>query len=266
VITVEQITSGPRTIAKVARKRKVDEIEEPMPGFEARNELDTRADTICAGVNFLCIRPTGMMCSVKGFHQSFAPIHEIPVATVATAWDDPETGQTFILIVHQALYFGKQLDHSLINPNQIRVTGTPVCDDPFDRHRKLGIDTEETYIPFHTDGNTIYFVSRVPTQEELDDCPYITLTGDNEWDPSTTDLTDPMPKEVMEVSTTDTRSHEDACETDEVLTLISPIYTCKTLRNRVLKSMRIVNQVASQMRHTRISPESIARMWNIGLD
>jgi hypothetical protein len=113
--------SGPRTISKVARKRKVDELEEPTPGFEARNELDTRADTICAGTNFLCIRPTGMMCSVKGFHQLFAPIDEIPVATVATTWDDPETGQTFILIMHQALYFGKQLDHSLINPNQIRV-------------------------------------------------------------------------------------------------------------------------------------------------
>jgi hypothetical protein len=72
-----------------------------------------------------------MICSVKGFHQSFAPIHEIPVATVATAWDDLESGQTFILIIHQALYFGKQLDHSLVNPNQIRVTGIPVCDDPF---------------------------------------------------------------------------------------------------------------------------------------
>jgi hypothetical protein len=107
VINVNQITSGPRVIAKVARKRKAEELEEPIPGYEARNELDTRADTICAGANFLCIRPTGMMCSVKGFHQSFEPIHEIPVATVATAWDDWESGQTFILIIHQALYFGK---------------------------------------------------------------------------------------------------------------------------------------------------------------
>jgi hypothetical protein len=148
LITVNQITSGPRTIMKVARKRKADELDEPMPGFEARNELDTRADTICAGTNFLCIRPTGMVCSVKGFHQSFAPIHEIPVATVATAWDDPESGQTFILIIHQALYFGKQLDHSLVNRNQIRISGIPVCDDPFDRHRKLGIDTETVHIPF----------------------------------------------------------------------------------------------------------------------
>jgi hypothetical protein len=198
------------------------------------------------------------MCSVKGFHQSFAPIDEIPVATVATAWDDPETGQTFILIVHQALYFGKQLDHSLINPNQIRVSGIPVCDDPFDRHRRMGIDTETAHIPFHTDGNTIYFVSRVPTQEELDDCPYITLTDDNEWDPSTTDLTDPIPKEVMEMNMSDVYYRENEYETDQVLTSISSIYSCETMKNRVLKSVRVGNQVASQTRHTRVSPESIA--------
>jgi hypothetical protein len=248
----------------VARKRKFDESEEPTPGFEARNKLDTRADTICAGANFLCIRPTGMMCSVKGFHQSFEPIHEIPVATVATAWDDPQSGQTFILIIHQALYFGRQLDHSLINPNQIRVTGIPVCDDPFDRYRKLGIETDMVQIPFRTDGNTIYFVSRVPTQEELDDCPYITLTDDMEWDPSATDLTDPLPKEIMEVNTIET--YDETNESETILTSISLIYSHKTLGNRVLKSVRVSEQVASQTRHTRVSPESIARMWNVGLE
>jgi hypothetical protein len=56
-----------------------------------------------------------MSCSVQGFHQSFEPIPEIPVATVVTAWDEePVTGQTYILVIHQVLYFGVQLDHSFI--------------------------------------------------------------------------------------------------------------------------------------------------------
>jgi hypothetical protein len=161
MICVKQITSGPRRVAKIQKKQRTEEREnEPIPGFIARNELDTRADTICAGINFCCLRPTGMTCSVQGFHQSFAPIPEIPVATVATAWDDLTTGQTYILVIHQALYFGIQLDHSLINPNQIRVTGIPVCDDPYDQYRHLGIDLGEMYIPFQTEGNTIYFNSR----------------------------------------------------------------------------------------------------------
>jgi hypothetical protein len=121
-----------------------------------------------------------------------------------------------------------------------------------------------THIPFRTDGNTIYFVSRVPTQEELDNCPYITLTDDMEWDPSTTDLTDPMPKEVMEVCTFDT--YAEGSETEKILSSISPIYSHEALSRRILKSVRVNEQVASQTRHTRVSPESIARMWNIGLD
>jgi hypothetical protein len=56
----------------------------------------------------------------------------------------------------------------LINPNQIRITGIPVCDDPFDRYRSLGIDLGDFHIPFQTEGNTIYFDSRVPTTEELE--------------------------------------------------------------------------------------------------
>jgi hypothetical protein len=60
-----------------------------------------------------------MVCQVQGFHKSFDAIPNIPVATVATVWDDQNTGLSYILIIHQALYFGAQLDHSLINVNQI---------------------------------------------------------------------------------------------------------------------------------------------------
>jgi hypothetical protein len=58
LITVKQITSGPRRVAQVAKRQKLDE-NEADPGHVARNELDTRADTICAGANFMCIHPTG---------------------------------------------------------------------------------------------------------------------------------------------------------------------------------------------------------------
>jgi hypothetical protein len=87
----------------------------------------------------------------------------------------------------------------------------------------------------------------VPTQDELDDCPYVMLTDDNEWDPGTTDLTDPMPKQIMEMNTFDTDYQEaSGCETDKVLSLISSVYSREKLRNRVLKSVRIMDQVASQ--------------------
>jgi hypothetical protein len=265
MIHIQQITSGPRTIAKIQKKPKLYPIaNEPVPGFMAKNELDTRADTICAGTNFCCLRPTGMTCSVQGFHQSFEPIPEIPVATVATAWDDQNTGQTYILIIHQALYFGTQLDHSLINPNQIRVTGIPVCDDPYDRHRHLGIDLYEIHIPFLTEGNTIYFSSRVPTKDELDNCRYITLTDDEDWDPTSTDLTDHIPKEIKAVVKQDRWSME--AKSDQILGGISSIYSHTMMANRIAQTVRVVSQVASKTRHSKVTPEHLARSWNIGLD
>lgn len=97
-MSVNQITSGPRTVAQTRTIREANLKSDTMPGQVSRNELDTRADTICAGNNFLCIQTTGLVCSVQGFHDSFAPIHQIPVATVATAWDSPDTGETFINI------------------------------------------------------------------------------------------------------------------------------------------------------------------------
>jgi hypothetical protein len=237
---VKQITSGPRTVARVTKKRKTSSGDEPTPGHIAQNELDTRADTICAGANFLCIHPTGMTCSVQGFHQSFAPIPEIPVATVATAWDDPTTGQTFILVIHQALYFGTKLDHSLINPNQIRITGIPVCDDPFDRHRSLSIDLCDFTVPFSTDGNTIYFDSQVPTVEEMENCQYISLTDDDEWDPSTVDLSVSTTKEIKRVVAQPSKEIES--ESDHVMSMISSLYSIESMTRQIQKSVRITWQ------------------------
>lgn len=193
-VLIKQITSG-RRIAQV-RKQPPGIFCGTIPGTSARNQSDTRAATICAGANFKCIRPTGLVYQVHGFHKSFDAIPNVPVATVAMTRVNPENGLSCILIIHQALYFGAQMDHSLINVNQIRVTGIPLCDDPFDRYREIGIDTENVQIPFLMDGNTLYFDSRVPTDDELENCPYITLTDDLDWDPTQVNLTDPKPKEI----------------------------------------------------------------------
>ena len=131
---ISVISSGPRFVNQVTKHNK-HTFSQPLAGTVARNEFDTRADTICAGSNFTCLSTTGLTCNVYGFHQSFNLIPEVPVTTVATAWDDLQTGLTYILIINQALFFGTQMDHSLINPNQIRVAGYSVCDDPFDRYR-----------------------------------------------------------------------------------------------------------------------------------
>ena len=101
-------------------------------GQEARCELDTRADTTCAGINFRPLYFTGQTCEAHGFHNDLSPISDVPIATVATAWSNTHTGDSFILIFNKALYFGAGLDQSLWNPNQMRHYGIDVFDNPYE--------------------------------------------------------------------------------------------------------------------------------------
>ena len=137
---------------------------------------------------------TSQCCEDTGFHNDFEPIKDVPVARVATAYTGSD-GITYILIINEALYFGPSMDHSLINPNQMRHFGVVVNDNPYDPACDLGIDHEDCFVPFQTEGSTVYFESHVPSDEELDSCPHIVLTdGDTEWNPTTVQMakTDPM--------------------------------------------------------------------------
>lgn len=38
----------------------------------------------------------------------------------ATAYDNPISGDTYVLVFNEALHYGEKLDHTLMNPNQLR--------------------------------------------------------------------------------------------------------------------------------------------------
>jgi hypothetical protein len=58
------------------------------------------------------------------------PIENVPVVKAATAYDDPATGITYILIIGQVVYLGTDVDHTLLCPNQLRYNGLVVDDCP----------------------------------------------------------------------------------------------------------------------------------------
>ena len=61
---------------------------------EGRLELDTHADTCVAGANTVVLDLTGKHVSVTPFYEEeYELITEIPIATVATAYDCPDTGR-----------------------------------------------------------------------------------------------------------------------------------------------------------------------------
>jgi hypothetical protein len=95
---------------------------EPSP--TARCEMDSRADTVCAGENFILLFHHGTECVVSGYLDGLGTMKNILVMNVATAIDDISTHNTHILIVTFALYFGPKIKQSLICLNQCHEGGT----------------------------------------------------------------------------------------------------------------------------------------------
>ena len=81
----------------------------------------------------------------------------------------------YILVLNETLLFGKWMDQSLINPNQIRSFSIPVSKNLFYRTREFGIDHKEIFITFKTEGTTVLFENYVPSDHELENCAHIFL-------------------------------------------------------------------------------------------
>ena len=158
---------------------------QPSPGTQGDNECDSNADTCCLEKNWLIMEYTRRTADVYSYDSSAAPIADVPIVTGATAWDDPHSGETYIFIINEALYYGSRLDHSLINPNQIRDYGIGFWDNPYDPDRDLFIEVnEDLKIEMFTKGTKVIFRTRVPTEDELANYQHVILTSKKEWNPT----------------------------------------------------------------------------------
>jgi hypothetical protein len=84
-----------------------------------RNKMDTHAETCCAGANWRLLDFTSEVCKVTPFLDSYEPGKEVMVTRCGTVWTSPNTRREYLLVGDQMLWFGSQMDHSLINQNQI---------------------------------------------------------------------------------------------------------------------------------------------------
>ena len=207
---------------------------------------------------------------------------KIPIATVATAWSDEHTGQGFILIMHEVLFFGNDLDHSLINPNQIRHNGFHVYDNPYetDPNRQMGIViNEQDRVPFQSQGTTIFFNSRFPTDHEMDTFTHVVLTCETPWDPSGIAMpggivTNRFVQKLQSIqSFHGTYRHHHMYETDYT-TYRNFGDTEQLQMERFVQSVNVdlapngitsVSKLYSSTRHSQYTPEHIAKIWNVGI-
>jgi hypothetical protein len=105
-------------------------IYDPGDSTSNRSELDSHVDTCVAGSNTHLLWYTDHSVSVSPFIGEYKPLKNIPIGTIATAWDNPKDGMTIILVIHEALYFGEHMPHSLLCPNQLCSNGIIINDMP----------------------------------------------------------------------------------------------------------------------------------------
>ncbi len=115
-----------------------------------RNGMDMHANN-CAGASWINLSFTCEICKVTPFLDSYDPINEIPVIQCSTVWMSP-TGQEYLLVADQFLWFSTKLPNLLLNPNQFHAFSIDVNDNPYDIDNKLGMDCGDVFIPFNMMG------------------------------------------------------------------------------------------------------------------
>ena len=203
----------------------------------------------------MILQYTMRTADVYAYDKSIKPIENVPIVTGATAWDNPITNETFIIVINEALYYGDKLDHSLINPNQIRSHGIDFWDNPFDKERGLKIEADEhVTIGLTTQGTKVSFNSRAPTDEELNTCHRIEITSRQEWNPPTVSL-----------SQIGSRKHEIPDGPKEKLLALVPCISKVSTHDQPLEDVIGANNYTSTKRHADRTAATLAERFGIGI-
>ena len=168
------------------------------------------------------------------------------------------------------------MDHSFINPNQIRAYGIPLWDNAYyqSRNGELSIELDEAVkVQMKNQGTKILFESRAPTKQELQECTNIHLTRKKEWNPHKVRMS-----EVMVSSVSATRPNdldEDLLESlepslsglKEKLAALVPRYMEEVTRyDDSLEGIPTRQTYKYTERHMKMSADVLADRFGIGLE
>jgi hypothetical protein len=225
----------------------------------AHCELDTHADTCALGANFVPLFFTGRVCDVSPYNSNhYESEKDVPIISGGMAYTCQESGQTYILVINEGLWLGTKMEHSLLNPNQLRFNGISVQDNPFDTTTPLSIEHDDITIPLPILGTNIFLNTHTPTQRELDSCPHIHLTSDADWNPHTVHLASTQSEEAEDLPL------HSFDELDPGLTQISSVYCfsemAESLRNlsAVQSNLPGHKTFISKQRHSAVTPEQLS--------
>ena len=222
------------------------------------------------------------------YTDTYEAIKSVPIVKAATAYDNPETGETTILILNEAIWMGDKMQHTLINPNQLRAYGVSVQDNPFSEAPTfIATEDYEFVLPLTCTGTILGVATRTPTENELQTRPHISLSSEYEWDPQNVRFPKASRTVEEEVSRTigsvrtegdDNNSYEGNDGNDPTKL---PLLNLGDMSQRMIASVKVnprrtVAEVRNDIqdrktfqsagRHSSVSPESLSERWQIGLE
>ena len=159
--SISRIVSSVRKIAK-NKTTKTGYQQRPQQPSHGHIELDTHADTTVLGSNCVILSYTGKECEISPYSSQYEAVQNVPVVKGATVWTNIADRTAYLLIFHESLWMGDKLDHTLVNPNQLRSYGVSVQDNPFDA-KPLSITTDDASVELYLEGTIICGDTRPPT-------------------------------------------------------------------------------------------------------
>jgi hypothetical protein len=139
-------------------------------------ELDSHANMIVAGRQAFVFNYTGEYADVNAFSEEAGGMSQVPIVDAVVAYDCPYTGETYLLVVRNALHV-PAMHHNLIPPFIMREAGLVVNDVPKIHVDEPSVEDHSIFdqesglrIPLKLDGVFSYFPTRALNQNEIDNC------------------------------------------------------------------------------------------------
>ena len=179
--TISRIVSSIRKVSK-NKTAKTEYQHRPQSTSHGCIELDTHADRTVLGSNYVVLSYTGKECEVSPYSSQYEPVWNVPVVTGATVWTNTTDGTAYLLIFLESLWMGDKLDHTLVNPNQLRAYGISIQENPFNT-KPLSITSDDATVKLYSEGTIICGDTRTPTESKLSRLLRLILTSPHDWDP-----------------------------------------------------------------------------------
>ena len=195
---------------------------------------------------------------------------------------------------------GNHMNHTLINPNQLRHFGTSVQDNPASLHPLSIIKEDREFcMELSMDGTIVFVETHTPTQQDFDTCPKIELLSPHAWNPKQVKL--PSSKFSLEeevggmryLSGISTLRNNDLFLNDEDDDVFNTFFSLENINRGVASLNKVISEETSEKtnsplirdesidpgksdvplmksfqsteRHTDVSPESLSERWNINI-